>query len=251
MLDLRPLLTWEGLAGLASLTAMEIVLGIDNILLVAILSQKVASARRSLVRRLGIGLALILRLGLLLGLSWLMGLTRPLFHLLGHALSGRDLVMLAGGLFLIYKATHELYERIERTPAGPEGAGAPEALEGNEAGFAVTLIQMLALDLVFSLDSVITAVGMARAIPIMMVAMVIAVGVMLAFANLVADFVTRHPSMKILALAFLMLIGVLLTADAFGQHVSRGYVYFAMAFSLLVELLNLRLRKRAARKRAL
>ena len=232
---------------LASLAVMEIVLGIDNILLVAILSQRVAPARRSLVRRLGIGLALILRIGLLLGLSWLMGLTRPLFHQLGHDLSGRDLVMLAGGLFLIYKATHELYERIESGPGGPEGA--PPAVEGKEAGFVTTLIQMLALDVVFSLDSVITAVGMARAIPIMMVAMVIAVGVMLAFANLVADFVTRHPSMKILALAFLLLIGVLLTADAFGQHISRGYVYFAMAFSLLVELLNLRLRKRATRQR--
>jgi len=249
VLDFRSLLTWEGLASLASLTVMEIVLGIDNILLVAILSQKVAPARRSLVRRLGIGLALILRIGLLLGLSWLMGLTRPLFHLRGNPMSGRDLVMLAGGLFLIYKATHELYDRIERAPAGPEGA--PQAWEGKPAGFAATLIQMLALDVVFSLDSVITAVGMARAIPIMMVAMVLAVGVMLAFANLVADFVTRHPSMKILALAFLLLIGVLLTADAFGQHISRGYVYFAMAFSLLVELLNLRLRKRASRKRAI
>jgi predicted tellurium resistance membrane protein TerC len=252
VLDFRSLLTGEGLASLASLTVMEIVLGIDNILLVAILSQKVAPARRSLVRRLGIGLALILRIGLLLGLSWLMGLTRPLFHLRGNPMSGRDLVMLAGGLFLIYKATHELYDRIERAPtAGPVGAGASQAFEGNEAGFAATLIQMLALDVVFSLDSVITAVGMARAIPIMMVAMVIAVGVMLAFANVVADFVTRHPSMKILALAFLLLIGVLLTADAFGQHISRGYVYFAMAFSLVVELLNLRLRKRASRKRAM
>jgi predicted tellurium resistance membrane protein TerC len=247
VLDFRPLLTWEGLVSLASLAVMEIVLGIDNILLVAILSQRVGPARRSLVRRLGIGLALILRIGLLLGLSWLMGLTRPLFQLLGHALSGRDLVMLAGGLFLIYKATHELYERIEQVPADPEGA--PHALAGNEAGFASTLIQMLALDVVFSLDSVITAVGMARAIPIMMVAMVIAVGVMLAFANVVADFVTRHASLKILALAFLLLIGVLLTADAFGQHISRGYVYFAMAFSLLVELLNLRLRKKSSRPR--
>ena len=249
MLDFRSLLTWEGLASLASLTVMEIVLGIDNILLVAILSQKVVPARRSLVRRLGVGLALILRIGLLLGLSWLMGLTRPLFHLRGNPMSGRDLVMLTGGLFLIYKATHELYDRIERAPPGPEGA--PQAFEGKPAGFAVTLIQMLALDVVFSLDSVITAVGMARAIPIMMLAMVLAVGVMLAFANLVADFVTRHPSMKILALSFLLLIGVLLTADAFGQHISRGYVYFAMAFSLLVELLNLRLRKRASRKRAI
>jgi predicted tellurium resistance membrane protein TerC len=162
VLDFRPLLTWEGVVSLASLAVMEIVLGIDNILLVAILSQKVAPARRSLVRRLGIGLALILRIGLLLGLSWLMGLTRPLFHLLGNALSGRDLVMLAGGLFLIYKATHELYERIEQVPTGPEGAA--QALAGKSAGFATTLIQMLALDVVFSLDSVITAVGGGRGI---------------------------------------------------------------------------------------
>ena len=184
-------------------------------------------------------------------------------------MSGRDLVMLAGGLFLIYKATYELYDRIERSPGGPsgegvhhgatgEGAGAGDkaeagrpAFEGGPAGFASTLVQILALDIVFSLDSVITAVGMARAIPIMMVAMVIAVGVMLIFANVVADFVTRHPSMKILALAFLLLIGVLLTADAFGHHISRGYVYFAMAFSLVVELFNMRMRKKSARTRAI
>jgi predicted tellurium resistance membrane protein TerC len=257
--DVRPLFTAEGLASLASLAVMEIVLGVDNILLVAILSQKVAAEKRGRVRRLGIGLALILRIGLLLGLSWLMGLTKPLFNLLGDPMSGRDLVLLAGGLFLIYKATHELYEQVEEVPEKGAGAGhetaaaegraaeGPKNGGGGRAGVASTLAQILALDVVFSLDSVITAVGMARAIAIMMAAMVIAVGVMLVFANVVADFVNRHPSMKVLALSFLLLIGVLLTADAFGHHINRGYVYFAMAFSLTVELLNMRLRKRSTR----
>jgi predicted tellurium resistance membrane protein TerC len=248
--DFGTLLTAEGLASLASLAVMEIVLGIDNILLVAILSQKVAPDRRTRVRRLGISLALILRLGLLMGLSWLMGLTKPLFTVLGNALSGRDLVLLAGGLFLMYKATTELYEHIEHTPEG-QGEAPAAPTEARTASFASTLAQILALDIVFSLDSVITAVGMARALPIMMLAMVIAVGVMLLFANVVADFVTRHPSMKMLALSFLLLIGVLLTADAFGHHVNRGYVYFAMAYSLLVELLNMRRRKKSSRKRAI
>jgi predicted tellurium resistance membrane protein TerC len=250
VLDFHALLTPKGLVSLASLSVMEIVLGIDNILLVAILSAKVEAARRKRVRRLGIGLALIMRIGLLFGLSWLMGLTRPLFSLpfVDDPLSGRDLVLLVGGLFLIYKATYELYDRIERSPHGPSGG---EADLAKPAGFASTLAQILALDLVFSLDSVITAVGMAQAISVMMAAMIIAVTVMLIFANVVADFVTRHPSMKVLALAFLLLIGVLLTADAFGQHINRGYVYFAMAFSLVVELLNLRLRKKSARTRAI
>jgi predicted tellurium resistance membrane protein TerC len=252
--DFRPLLTGEGLASLASLAVMEIVLGIDNVLLVAILSHKVAPNRRSQVRRLGIGLALILRICLLFGLSFLMSMTKPLFSLLGQQLSGRDIVLLAGGLFLIYKATTELYERIERTPGGPIEEAAAAAGEDNDgkgkgnagrSSFGVVLAQILALDVVFSLDSVITAVGMAKDLSIMMVAMVIAVAVMMAFANVVAEFVARHPSMKILALAFLLLIGVLLTADAFGHHINRGYVYFAMAFSLGIELMNMRLRKRA------
>ena len=159
-----------------------------------------------------------------------MGLTRPLFTVLGNELSGRDLVLLVGGLFLIYKATHELYERIEALARGATGRGRQAR---KPAGSAATLFQILALDIVFSLDSVITAVGMARAIIVMMAAMIIAVGVMFAFAGVVSDFVNRHPSMKILALSFLLLIGVLLTADAFGQHINRGYVYFAMAFSLV------------------
>jgi predicted tellurium resistance membrane protein TerC len=245
-------LTAEGLASLASLAVMEIVLGIDNVLLVAILSHKVAPGQRKRVRRLGISLALILRICLLLGLSWLMGLTKPLFHLFGDPMSGRDLVMLAGGLFLIYKATFELYDRIERTPGGDEAAhGQSESAGGAHAGFMATLFQILALDVVFSLDSVITAVGMARVIPIMIAAMVIAMAVMLVSANVVADFVSRHPSMKVLALAFLMLIGVLLVADAFGHHINRGFVYFAMAFSFAVELLNLRRHRKASRKRAI
>jgi predicted tellurium resistance membrane protein TerC len=255
VLDFSPLLTGEGLASLASLAVMEIVLGIDNVLLVAILSHKVEPKRRGQVRRLGIGLALVLRIGLLFGITFLMGLTRPLFRLLGQELSGRDLVLLAGGLFLIYKATTELYERIEQSPTTPGEPALDDDAKatikhGPRASFGWTLAQILALDVVFSLDSVITAVGMAQAVSIMMVAMVIAVGVMLAFANVVADFVSRHPSMKILALAFLLLIGVLLTADAFGHHINRGYVYFAMAFSLGIELMNMRLRKKVSRKRS-
>jgi predicted tellurium resistance membrane protein TerC len=242
--DFSALFNAEGLASLISLAVMEIVLGIDNIIFVAILSQKVAAGQRKRVRRLGIGLALFLRIGLLLGLSWLMGLTRPLFHVLGEALSGRDLVLLGGGLFLMAKATHELYQRMEGHEEGESGG---PGRGGGSAGFASTLVQILALDIVFSLDSVITAVGMARAVPIMIAAMVIAVGVMLLFADAISEFINRHPSMKVLALSFLLLIGVLLVADAFGHHINKGYVYFAMAFSLGVELFNMRARKKAQR----
>jgi predicted tellurium resistance membrane protein TerC len=247
--DPHVFLTAEGLASLVSLTVMEIVLGIDNIIFVAILSQKVAPASRKRVRRLGIGLALVLRVGLLLTLSWIMSLTRPLFGVLGQEFSGRDLVLLGGGLFLMAKATHELYGRIERDDE-PEQKGGGE--RETYAGFTSTLVQILLLDIVFSLDSVITAVGMAQAVFVMITAMMIAVGVMLVFADAISEFINRHPSMKILALAFLLLIGVLLVADAFGHHINKGYVYFAMAFSLGVELVNMRMRtnKRRARERA-
>jgi predicted tellurium resistance membrane protein TerC len=237
---LAPLLTADGLVSLVSLTVMELVLGIDNILLVAILSERVDPNRRKLVRRLGIGLALVLRVGLLLTLSWIMSLTRPLFELLGNAFSARDLVLLVGGLFLMYKATRELFERVEQ-PGGHHGAEAGDKADaGSQRGFGSTLAQILALDVVFSLDSVITAVGMARAVAVMIAAMLLAVTVMLIFANIVSDFINRHPSMRVLALSFLMLVGVLLVADGFGHHVNRGYVYFAMAFSLAVELINMR-----------
>jgi predicted tellurium resistance membrane protein TerC len=239
--DPRVLLSAEGLVSLVSLAVMEIVLGIDNIIFVAILSQKVAQPQRKRVRRLGITLALILRIGLLLTLSWIMGLTKPLFHLLGREISGRDIVLLVGGLFLMAKATHELYERIEDAGGGDNPGAAPSA---GPSGFGVTLVQILLLDIVFSLDSVITAVGMARAVIVMIAAMVIAVGVMLIFADKISEFIGRHPSMKVLALAFLLLIGFLLVADGMGHHIDKGYVYFAMAFALGIEIFNMRVRKK-------
>ncbi len=240
----------EGLVSLISLTVMEIVLGIDNIIFIAILSEKVAHGQGPRVRRLGLALALILRIGLLLALSWLMGLTAPLFGLLGQQFSGRDLVLLAGGLFLIAKSTHELYERVEHgdDAESASGAGGGGAAPARTASFAATLAQILALDIVFSLDSVITAVGMVPHIPIMITAMVLAVIVMLVFADRVSGFINRHPSMKVLALSFLLLIGVLLVADSFDRHINKGYVYFAMAFSFLVEMINMRVRKRSRRQ---
>jgi predicted tellurium resistance membrane protein TerC len=243
----------EGLVSLLSLTVMEIVLGIDNIIFIAILSDKVAHGQGAKVRRLGLALALIMRIGLLLALSWLMGLTAPLFSVLGQSFSGRDLVLLAGGLFLMAKATHELYEKVEGGAGEAEAPGTDgqpsSSAGGRAAGFAATLAQILALDIVFSLDSVITAVGMVPHIPIMITAMVLAVIVMLIFANTVSSFINRHPSMKVLALSFLLLIGVLLVADAFDKHINKGYVYFAMAFSLGVEVINLRVRKLARRRK--
>ncbi len=244
--DPHVLLSAEGLAALVSLAVMEIVLGIDNIIFVAILSQKVAPASRHRVRRLGISLALVMRIGLLLTLSWIMGLTRPLLHVADFAFSGRDFVLLGGGLFLMAKATHELYGRLELgggdADDGPKASAHPH---GSYAGFASTLVQILLLDIVFSLDSVITAVGMAQAVIIMIAAMIIAVIVMLVFADAISEFIGRHPSMKILALAFLLLIGFLLVADAFGHHINKGYVYFAMAFALGIEVFNMRVRKKA------
>jgi len=248
--DFSAFLTGEGLISLLSLTALEIVLGVDNIVFIAIVSERVDPARRSLLRRLGLGLALIMRLGLLLTLSFIMKLTRPLFTIVGHDLSGRDLVLLAGGLFLMAKATHELFQVSEAHgepgPAGAASSAPPAARAGGS--FAGLLVQILILDIVFSLDSVITAVGMAQQISIMVTAMVIAVGVMLAGANLIANFINRHPSMKVLALSFLLMVGVLLLADAFGRHISKGYVYFAMAYALGVELINIRRAKVAARR---
>jgi predicted tellurium resistance membrane protein TerC len=221
-----------------SLTALEIVLGIDNVVVLAILAQRLPVAQQAKARRLGLTLALGLRLALLFTLSWIMRLTAPLFTIIGHTLSGRDLVMLGGGLFLIAKAAHEIYDRVEGDHAGP-GNVAP-----GTASFAGTLAQILILDVVFSLDSVITAVGMAQQIWVMVVAMVIAVGVMLLSADKISSFINRHPSMKMLALSFLLLIGVLLVAEGLGRHVEKGYIYFAMAFAFLVELLNIRMRKK-------
>jgi predicted tellurium resistance membrane protein TerC len=220
---------------LVTLTAMEIVLGIDNVIFISILVEKLPQGQQSLGRRLGLSLALILRLGLLFTITWIMRLTAPLFTILGNEISGRDLILIGGGLFLIWKATKEVHENLEVTP---EERKAPSG----RSAFGIILLQILALDIVFSFDSVITAVGMAQEIAVMVAAMVIAVAVMLAFSGSVASFVNRHPSMKILALSFLLLIGVVLVADGLGQHFGKGYIYFAMAFSFGVELLNMRVR---------
>jgi predicted tellurium resistance membrane protein TerC len=230
-------LTADGLVALLTLSALEIVLGVDNVVFIAILAARLPASQQASARRLGLSLALGIRIGLLFAITWIMSLTRPLFAVLGHEVSGRDLILLAGGLFLIFKATWEIYDKLEvqHTDTG--------AARGRGV-FAAVLIQILVLDIVFSLDSVITAVGMAENVAIMVAAMVIAMVVMLFSMEAISGFAERHPSVKILALAFLLLIGVMLVAEGFGQHVSKGYIYFAMAFSLLVELLNLRYRKK-------
>jgi predicted tellurium resistance membrane protein TerC len=228
--------TADGLVGLATLAALEIVLGVDNVVFIAILTSRLPAAQQPRVRRLGLMLALGMRIGLLFTISWMMGLTRPLFAVLGHVLSGRDLILIGGGLFLVGKATWEIYDKLE--------ADHVEAERGGRGRSLAVLAQIVLLDIVFSLDSVITAVGMANRIEVMVAAMVIAMLVMLVSMGAVAGFVERHPSVKILALAFLLLIGVMLVADGMGQHVSKAYIYVAMAFSLFVELLNLRYRTR-------
>ena len=230
-------LTADGLIALLTLSALEIVLGVDNVVFIAILTGRLPRSQQALARRLGLTLALGIRIGLLFAITWIMGLTRPLFAILGHEFSGRDVILLAGGLFLIFKSTWEIYDKLEvqHTETGAARGRGP---------FAGVLFQILVLDIVFSLDSVITAVGMADNVAIMVAAMVIAMIVMLFSMGVISGFVERHPSVKILALAFQLLIGVMLVAEGFGQHVSKGYIYFAMAFSLLVELLNLRYRKK-------
>ena len=229
-------LSAEGLLSLATLTAMEIVLGIDNVVFIAILVARLPAAQQSLARRLGLILALGMRIGLLFTITWMMGLTRPFFEVLGHAVSGRDLILLGGGLFLIFKATWEIYDKLE--------ADHVEHQRGSAGAFIATLVQIILLDIVFSLDSVITAVGMANELSIMIAAMVLAMLVMLWAAGPVSAFVERRPSVKILALSFLLLIGVMLVAEGMGSHINKGYIYFAMAFSLFVEMLNLRYRKK-------
>jgi len=235
---MHALLTADGLIALVTLTAMEIVLGIDNVVFLAILVGRLPTSQQAFARRLGLTLALGIRIGLLLMISWIMGLTAPLFSVLGGSVSGRDLILLGGGLFLIAKATWEIYDKVE---AGHAESGAAPA----RGAFLIVLVQVLLIDLVFSLDSVITAVGMANEISIMVIAMVAAMLVMLVSAGAVSGFVNRHPSVKILALAFLLLIGVMLVAEGMGTHVAKGYIYFAMAFSLFVEMLNLRYRKKS------
>jgi predicted tellurium resistance membrane protein TerC len=223
--------------GLLTLTSLEIVLGIDNVVFISILAGKLPSAQQAGARRTGLLLAMIARIVLLFSLSWVIGLTAPLFAVFGHPVSGRDLVMIVGGLFLIAKATHEVHEKLEGHTGGKSERVAPS--------YAAVLVQILLLDIVFSLDSVITAVGMVSQIGVMVVAVVLAVGFMMVFAGTISGFVERHPTVKMLALSFLLMIGVMLMAEGFGQHIPKGYVYFAMAFSVFVEALNIRARRTA------
>ncbi|HET9978512.1 MAG TPA: TerC family protein [Burkholderiaceae bacterium] len=225
---------------LATLTALEIVLGVDNIIFISILVGRLPPDKRDLARRLGLSLAMGSRILLLLSLAWIMRLTEPLFTTLGHAWSGRDMILLGGGLFLLWKSVHEIHSSLEGEDAGDAGSGAKAA----GASFAGVLVQIAIIDIVFSLDSVITAVGLADDVMVMVIAIVAAVGVMMFAAKPIGEFVDAHPTIKILALAFLVLVGVTLIAEGFGTHVPKGYIYFAMAFSFAVEMINIRMRKR-------
>ena len=220
---------------LATLTALEIVLGVDNIVFISILAGKLPKEQQGKARQLGLALAMLTRIGLLFSLSWIIKLVEPLFTVFGHEISGRDLILLLGGLFLIGKATHEIHQKLE----GEEGHVSARV----HPSFGSVIVQILLLDVVFSLDSVITAVGMAKDIGVMVTAVVIAVAFMMFFAAPLSRFVDRHPTVKMLALSFLLLIGVNLIAEGFGQHIPKGYIYFAMGFSVFVEALNLRMKK--------
>ncbi len=225
----------QALIALGTLTVMEIVLGIDNVIFISILAGKLPSEEQRKARLTGLALAMFMRSALLASIAWMVRLTEPLFGWFGHEFSGRDLILITGGLFLIAKSTHEIHQKLE----GEVGASERRVA----ATFRSVIIQILLLDIVFSLDSVITAVGMVDEIAVMVIAVVIAVGFMMLFSGPISRFVDAHPTVKILALSFLLLIGVVLVADGFGQHVSKGYIYFAMGFSVFVEAVNLRMRR--------
>jgi predicted tellurium resistance membrane protein TerC len=229
--------TAEGWAALVTLTVLEIVLGIDNIIFIAIVAGKLPAATRATARRTGLLLAMFMRIALLLSIVWVMGLTRPLLTVFGLELSGRSLILAGGGLFLIFKSTREIHESLE--------GESPHHTGPRQISFTGVIAQILILDLVFSLDSVITAVGMAEHVEIMIAAIIVAVATMLFAATPIAAFVERHPTVKMLALSFLLLIGLSLIAEGFGQHVPKGYIYFAMGFSVFVEMMNLRVRSKA------
>jgi predicted tellurium resistance membrane protein TerC len=226
---------------LATLTALELVLGIDNIIFISILAGKLPPEQRDKARRLGITLAAVTRLGLLFAIAWIVGLTAPLFSIFGHEISWRDLILIGGGLFLIGKATHEIHQKLEGDSehVGPGGA---------VASFGSVITQIMLLDIVFSLDSIITAVGMVEERWVMFAAILISIAFMLLFARAIGDFVERHPTVKVLALSFLIMIGLVLMADGFGQKIPKGYIYAAMTFSVFVEMINLWIRNRAKKK---
>lgn len=223
----------------ATLTALELVLGIDNIVFISILVDKLPKAKRELARRVGLFMAMFMRIGLLLVLSWIIGLVEPIFTVLKQEISGRDLILIGGGLFLIWKSTGEIHQTLE----GEEG----HTSKAVKATLAAVILQIMIVDMVFSLDSIITAVGMVDELPVMIAAVIASVGLMMLFAAPIGRFVSAHPTVKMLALSFLVVVGVALIAEGFDHHVPKGYIYFAMAFSVGVEMLNLRVRKRAGR----
>jgi len=229
------LFTFSGLVALITLTSLEIVLGVDNIIFISILTSKLPVAKQAPARRMGLLGAMGMRILLLVSIVWIARLTAPFFYILGRPISGRDLILVGGGLFLLAKATAEIHERLE----GEEGHSSARV----RPSFAAVVTQILLLDIVFSLDSVITAVGMADEITIMVTAVILAVGVMMFSAGPISSFVNRHPTVKVLALSFLLLIGVALVGEGLGMHIPKGYIYFAMGFSVLVELINLRVRR--------
>ncbi len=237
---MNSLLTTENLIALVTLTSLETVLGIDNIIFIAILAGKLPAQQRDLARRLGLGVAVISRIALLFSLTWVMKLKSVLFTWLGHEFTGKDLVLVAGGMFLIAKATIEIHHKVEH-----HASQSTSKQQATSLGWM--LLQVLAIDVVFSLDSVITAVGMTQNLVVMIAAILTSVAIMLAASGPVVRFVDHHPAIKLLALSFLLLIGVLLVAEGFGRHIDKGYIYFAMAFSLGVELLNLRASHNAQR----
>ena len=230
----------EAWIAFATLTALELVLGIDNIIFISILVDKLPKERRELARKIGLFMAMFMRVGLLLVLAWIVGLVAPLFTLLGQEISGRDLILILGGLFLLWKSTSEIHQSIE---GGEHGNGSKAV----QATFTSVILQIMLVDLVFSLDSIITAVGMVDDVRIMIAAVVVSVALMMVFAGPIGRFVSDHPTIKILALSFLVVVGVVLVAEGFDNHVPKGYVYFGMAFSLAVEMLNIRMRKKSAR----
>lgn len=229
----------EAWIALATLTALEIVLGIDNIIFLSILVARLPEKQRAFARRMGLSLAMIARLALLFSISWVMGLTRPWFEIFGYEISGRDVILIGGGLFLLAKSTHEIHNSLE----GAEEDVSERAMADS---LGMVLVQIAILDIVFSLDSVITAVGLVDQVSLMAIAIVIAVAVMMFAAKPIGEFVDRHPTIKILALSFLILVGVTLIVEGFDVHVPKGYIYFAMAFSVAVEMLNIRMRKKQA-----
>jgi predicted tellurium resistance membrane protein TerC len=233
---LESLFTAENAIALATLTSLEIVLGIDNIVFIAILTQKLPAEQQAIGRRIGLIGAMGMRVGLLLMIGWVMGLTATLFRVLDHSFAGRDLILLGGGLFLVAKATWEIHDKLE-------GTEAPDATVVGASLLGVT-IQIMILDVVFSLDSVITAVGMAKEISVMIAAVILSIGVMLVFAEAISHFIEEHPTLQMLALSFLILIGVMLIGEGLGQHVDKRYIYFAMAFSIAVEVANMAVRNR-------